>query len=236
MNMDNVDSGELAKFASRADEWWDVNGPFKTLHEINGLRLDYIEQRAPLAHARVLDVGCGGGLLGEGMAERGARVLGIDRAAENIAAASQHAAQRGLTIDYQCVDVERVANEAPGTFDIVTCLEMLEHVPEPQRIVTACAQALRPGGAAFFSTINRNLKSFAFAIVGAEYLLGWLPRGTHEYVKLIRPAELAGACRKAGLEVTELTGLHFNPALRAYWLGGNVDVNYFAYARKAVPG
>ena len=234
--MDNVDSSELAKFASRADEWWDLKGPFKTLHEINGLRLDYIEQRAPLVQARVLDVGCGGGLLSEGMAERGAHVLGIDRAAESIAAARQHSAERGLTVDYQCVDVERLADQAPGAFDVVTCLEMLEHVPEPQRIVAACAAALRPGGVAFFSTINRNLKSFVFAIVSAEYLFGWLPRGTHEYVKLIRPAELAGACRQAGLEVRELTGLHFNPALRTYWLGGNVDVNYFAYTRKTVPG
>lgn len=233
--MDNVDSGELAKFASRAGEWWDLEGPFKTLHEINGLRLDYIGQRAPLPAARVLDVGCGGGLLCEGMAERGASVVGIDRAAENIAAARQHATERGLPIDYRCVDVESVAAEAPGSFDVVTCLEMLEHVPEPQRIVTACAMALKPGGAAFFSTINRNLKSFVFAIVSAEYVFGWLPRGTHEYVKLIRPAELAGACRQAGLDLGELTGLHFNPALRTYWLGGNVDVNYFAYARKAVP-
>jgi len=236
MNMDNVDSSELAKFASRAGEWWDLNGPFKTLHEINGLRLDYIEQRAALATARVLDIGCGGGLLCEGMTERGAHVVGIDRAAENIAAARHHAAQRGLAIDYQCVDVERLAADAPGGFDIVTCLEVLEHVPEPHRIVAACGAALRPGGAAFFSTINRNPKSFAFAIVGAEYLFGWLPRGTHEYLKLIRPAELADACRHADLEVNELTGLHFNPALRTYWLGGNVDVNYFAYARKAVRG
>jgi 2-polyprenyl-6-hydroxyphenyl methylase/3-demethylubiquinone-9 3-methyltransferase len=233
--MDNVDSNELAKFSSRASEWWNLDGPFKTLHEINGLRLDYIEQRAPLAQARVLDVGCGGGLLAEGMAMRGARVVGIDRAAENIAAAREHAAHRALAIDYQCIDVERIAENLSGTFDIVTCLEMLEHVPEPQRIVAACVRALRPGGAAFFSTINRNFKSFALAIVGAEYLLGWLPRGTHEYMKLIRPAELAGACRQAGLGLTELTGLHFNPATRTYWLGGNVDVNYFGYGRKAVP-
>jgi 2-polyprenyl-6-hydroxyphenyl methylase / 3-demethylubiquinone-9 3-methyltransferase len=234
MSMDNVDSGELAKFASRAGEWWDLEGQFKTLHEINSLRLDYIAQRAPLAAARLLDVGCGGGLLCEGMALRGASVVGVDRAAENIAAAQQHATESGLAIDYRCVDVENVAAEAPGSFDVVTCLEMLEHVPEPARVVAACALALKPGGAAFFSTINRNFKSFAFAIVGAEYVLGWLPRGTHEYVKLIRPAELAGLCRQVGLDVTELTGLHFNPALRTYWLGGNVDVNYFACAHKAV--
>jgi 2-polyprenyl-6-hydroxyphenyl methylase/3-demethylubiquinone-9 3-methyltransferase len=170
------------------------------------------------------------------MAERGAQVVGIDRAAENIAAAQRHSADCGLTIDYRCVDVERVAAEAPGSFDVVTCLEMLEHVPEPQRVVAACVKALKPGGAAFFSTINRNLKSFVFAIVSAEYIFGWLPRGTHEYVKLLRPAELAGFCRHEGLDLAELTGLHFNPVVRTYWLGGNVDVNYFAFARKPVPG
>jgi 2-polyprenyl-6-hydroxyphenyl methylase / 3-demethylubiquinone-9 3-methyltransferase len=231
--MANVDSGELAKFASRAAEWWDPRGAFRTLHDINGLRLDYIAARTPLAGLRVLDVGCGGGLLAEGLAERGARVVAIDMAPENIAAARQHATERGLTVDYRCVDVEDVARETAGQFDVVTCLEMLEHVPEPSRIVAACAAALRPGGSAFFSTINRNLKSFAMAIVGAEYVLGLLPRGTHEYAKLIRPAELAAWCRDAGLELSELTGLHHNPATRAYWLDGNVDVNYFAWTVRA---
>jgi 2-polyprenyl-6-hydroxyphenyl methylase/3-demethylubiquinone-9 3-methyltransferase len=179
----------------------------------------------------VLDVGCGGGLLAEGLAARGAQVVAIDLAAENIAAARDHAAGR-FAIDYRCVDVEQIASEMASEFDVVTCLEMLEHVPDPSRVVTACATAVRPGGAAFFSTINRNLKSFALAIVGAEYLLGLLPRGTHEYAKLIRPAELAGWCREAGLEISELTGLHHNPATRAYWLDGNVDVNYFACAAR----
>jgi 2-polyprenyl-6-hydroxyphenyl methylase/3-demethylubiquinone-9 3-methyltransferase len=209
--MANVDSSELAKFASRAAEWWDPRGAFRTLHDINTLRLDYIAERVPLAGQRVLDVGCGGGLLAEGLATRGARVVAIDMAPENIEAARQHAT-------------------AAGEFDVVTCLEILEHVPDPASIVAACAAALRPGGTVVFSTINRNLKSFALAIVGAEYVLGLLPRGTHEYAKLIRPAELAAWCRKAGLEITALTGLHHNPATGDYWLDGNVDVNYFACA------
>jgi 2-polyprenyl-6-hydroxyphenyl methylase/3-demethylubiquinone-9 3-methyltransferase len=181
---------------------------------------------------RVLDVGCGGGLLAEGLAARGASVVAIDLAPENLDAARRHAEASGLAIDYRCADVEDIARAVPGEFDVVTCLEMLEHVPEPSRIVAACAAAVRPGGSAVFSTINRNLKSFALAIVGAEYVLGLLPRGTHEYAKLIRPAELAAWCRGAGLDVAELTGLHHNPATRAYWLDGNVDVNYFAWARR----
>jgi 2-polyprenyl-6-hydroxyphenyl methylase/3-demethylubiquinone-9 3-methyltransferase len=233
--MANVDSSELAKFASRAAEWWDPHGAFRTLHHINTLRLDYIAARVSLPGLRVLDVGCGGGLLAEGLAARGARVVAIDMAPENIEAAKQHASP-GLDLDYRCVAVEQLAAEAPGQFDAVTCLEMLEHVPEPQSIVAACAEALRPGGTAFFSTINRNLKSFAFAIVGAEYVLGLLPRGTHEYAKLIRPAELAAWCRSAGLDVTALAGLHHNPVTRAYWLDGNVDVNYFACAVRAPTG
>jgi 2-polyprenyl-6-hydroxyphenyl methylase/3-demethylubiquinone-9 3-methyltransferase len=231
--MANVDSSELAKFASRAAEWWDPRGAFRTLHEINELRLDYIAARSPLAGQRVLDVGCGGGLLAEGLVARGARVVAIDMAPENLAAARQHAADIALTVDYRCVDVEDLAREMPNEFDCVTCLEMLEHVPEPQRIVAACAKAVRPGGSVFFSTINRNVKSFAFAIVGAEYVLGLLPRGTHEYAKLIRPAELATWSRGVGLELAELTGLHHNPATRSYWLGGNVDVNYFAWTVRA---
>jgi 2-polyprenyl-6-hydroxyphenyl methylase/3-demethylubiquinone-9 3-methyltransferase len=230
--MANVDSSELAKFASRAAEWWDPRGAFRTLHDINGLRLSYIAERVALAGARVLDVGCGGGLLAEGLAARGANVVAIDLAPENVEAARQHAAAGAVTIDYRCVAVEQLAAESPGQFDAVTCLEMLEHVPDPASIVAACATALRPGGTAVFSTINRNLKSFALAIVGAEYVLGLLPRGTHEYAKLIRPAELAAWCRKSGLEVTALTGLHHNPATGSYWLDGNVDVNYFACAER----
>jgi 2-polyprenyl-6-hydroxyphenyl methylase / 3-demethylubiquinone-9 3-methyltransferase len=230
--MDNVDSGELAKFAAHASDWWNPRGAFRTLHEINELRVGYIDARAPLAGKRVLDVGCGGGLLSEAMARRGASVLGIDRGAENLEAARTHAADSGVAVDYALIDVETIAREQPGAFDLVACLEMLEHVPEPERVVAACAALLAPGGAAFFSTINRNPKSFALAVVGAEYVLGLLPRGTHEYLKLIRPSELAAWCRHARLEVAELTGLHFNPLLRSYTLGGNVDVNYFLYARR----
>jgi 2-polyprenyl-6-hydroxyphenyl methylase/3-demethylubiquinone-9 3-methyltransferase len=229
--MTNVDSSELAKFAALAAEWWNPRGAFRTLHDINGLRLDYIAARAPLAGARILDVGCGGGLLAEGLTARGARVVALDLAPENIAAARAHAG--ALAIDYRCVDVEQVAREMAGEFDVVTCLEMLEHVPDPSRVVAACAAAVRPGGSVFFSTINRNLKSFALAIVGAEHLLGLLPRGTHEYAKLIRPAELGAWCRAAKLDLTDLTGLHHNPATGSYWLGGNVDVNYFACSVRA---
>ena len=231
----NVDPGELDKFARLASHWWDAQGPFKPLHEINPLRLGYIEQRAQLPSARVLDVGCGGGILSEAMAERGANVVGIDLAADNLNAARKHAAASALDLEYREIDVETIADEEPASFDIVTCLEVLEHVPEPGRIVAACARAVRPGGAVFLSTINRNLKSFLLAIVAAEYVLGMLPKGSHEYVKLIRPAGLARACRAAGLAVEELTGMHYNPLLKSYTLGGNVDVNYFVYTTKPGP-
>ncbi len=234
--MTNADAVELAKFAGRAAEWWDPRGPFRTLHEINDLRVDWIAQRTALAGKRVLDVGCGGGLLSEALARRGATVVGIDLGAANLEVARTHAADAGLAIDYRCVAAEQLAAEEPAGFDAVACLEMLEHVPEPERIVAACAAALVPGGAAFFSTLNRNAKSFALAIVAAEYVLGLLPRGTHEYLKLIRPAELARYCRRAGLDLRELTGLHVNPLLRGYRLGGNVDVNYFAHATRRGAG
>jgi 2-polyprenyl-6-hydroxyphenyl methylase / 3-demethylubiquinone-9 3-methyltransferase len=234
MNMSaaNADLHELEKFGELADEWWDPNGPFRTLHEINPQRVEYIAARARLEGARVLDVGCGGGLLSEALTIRGATVTGIDLAAANIAAAGAHAADAGLAIDYRVASAEDIAVEQPGAYDIVTCLELLEHVPDPASVVTACARIVSPGGAVFFSTINRNAKSFMLAIVGAEYLLRLLPRGTHEYLKLIRPSELAGWCRKAGLELRELTGLHYNPALRDCRLGGNVDVNYLAHTTR----
>lgn len=228
----NVDPAELAKFEAQAERWWDPDGPLKALHEINPLRLNYIEYHVPLKGLSVLDVGCGGGILAEGMAARGARVTGIDLVEPSLEAARRHAEDNGVEVEYQCIDAHSMASQHAGTFDVVTCLEMLEHVPEPEAVVAACTQAVRPGGSVFFSTINRNLKSFMFAIVGAEYMLGLLPRGTHDYVKLIRPAELAGWCRAAGLNVRDLTGLHFNPLTQRYTLGGNVHVNYFCYAVK----
>ncbi len=230
--MANVDSAEIAKFAAHAREWWDPHGPFRTLHEINGLRTGYIAERAELNGVRVLDIGCGGGLLSEALASRGASVLGIDLAEPSLEAARAHAAESGAAVEYRCVAAEALAREQPASYGVVTCLEVLEHVPEPNRVVAACAALLAPGGHAFFSTLNRNPKSFALAIVGAEYVLGLLPRGTHEYLKLVRPSELASWCRASALEVAEITGLHFNPLLHSYRLGGDVDVNYFMHVRK----
>ena len=228
----NADPQELKKFEALASRWWNPEGPMKALHEINPLRLDYIDQRAPLNGARVLDVGCGGGLLSEGMAIRGAQVLGIDLAQASLDVAATHAREHEVEVQYRCQSAEQLAEEQPGAFEIVTCLEMLEHVPDPGLVVSACARAVQPGGTVFFSTINRNLKSFLLAIVGAEHVLGMLPRGTHEYEKLIRPSELAAWCRDAGLQVLDLTGLHFNPVTRSFRLGGNVDVNYFAETQR----
>ena len=236
MNQSNshtsAEAGELAKFESLAQQWWDPEGPLKTLHDINPLRLEYIDQRAALAGARVLDVGCGGGILSEAMALEGAEVLGIDLAQASLDAAVAHARETGVELQYRCVDIEQLADEQPGSFDVVTCLELLEHVPDPASVVTACARLARPGGAVFFSTINRNLKSFLMAIVGAEHILRMVPRGTHEYEKLIRPSELAAWGRGADLALLDVTGLHFNPLTQTYSLGGNADVNYLAHTRR----
>jgi 2-polyprenyl-6-hydroxyphenyl methylase/3-demethylubiquinone-9 3-methyltransferase len=229
----NADAAELAKFGNLAGRWWDLDGPFKTLHALNPLRVEYIAARATLPNARVLDVGCGGGILAEALARRGARVVGTDLAPENIDAAAAHAKAANLAIEYWLVDAAALAEREPGQFDVVTCLELLEHVPDPARLVAACAMLVKPGGAVFFSTINRNPKSFLLAIVAAEYVLGLVPKGTHEYLKLVRPAELGAACRAAGLNLRELTGLHYNPLYDRYSLGGNVDVNYFAFTIRA---
>jgi len=231
----NADPEELARFEALAGRWWNPGGPMKALHEINPLRLDYIDRRAPLKGALVLDVGCGAGLLSEGMARRGAHVLGIDLARASLDVAADHAREHDIEVEYRYRSAEQLAAEQPGTFEIVTCMEMLEHVPDPAQVVTACARAVQPGGTVFFSTINRNLKSFLLAIVGAEHVLGMLPRGTHEYEKLIRPSELAAWCREAGLQVLDIAGLHYNPLTRSFRLGGNVDVNYFVETQRGVP-
>ena len=228
---DNVDPAEIARFEQLAARWWDRDSEFRPLHEINPLRANWIDERAPVAGRRVLDVGCGGGILAEALARRGAVVTGIDLGEAPLAVARLHGLESGVAVDYRRIAVERLAAEMPASFDVVTCLEMLEHVPDPAAVVAACARLAKPGGQLFFSTINRNPKAFALAIVGAEYLLGLLPRGTHTYARFIRPAELAAWCRGAGLEVRELTGLTYNPITRRYRLApGDVDVNYLLHA------
>ncbi len=225
----NVDRGEIAHFNALASRWWDTEGEFRTLHEINPLRLDYIRQRAGLENRRVLDVGCGGGILAEAMAAAGAAVTGIDMAPDSLAVARLHARAAGLEIDYLEGTAEALADERPGEFDLVTCMELLEHVPRPSLVVDACARLVRPGGHVVFATINRHPKAFAYAILGAEYVLRLLPRGTHEYARFIRPSELAAWGRKARLELRDLTGMHYNPLTREYWLGPGVDVNYLMH-------
>jgi 2-polyprenyl-6-hydroxyphenyl methylase/3-demethylubiquinone-9 3-methyltransferase len=225
----NLDSREIAKFDALAARWWDPGGEFRPLHAINPLRLDYVDSRAPLAGKRVLDVGCGGGLLAEGMAARGARVTGIDLSEGALKVARLHLKESGLQVDYRLQSAETLAEEMPGAFDLVTCMEMLEHVPDPASIITACARLLCPGGQVFFSTLNRNLKAFGLAIVGGEYLLRLIPPGTHEYAKFIRPSELDAWARAAGLSHRHSTGLHYNPLTRHYRLGPGLDVNYFMH-------
>jgi 2-polyprenyl-6-hydroxyphenyl methylase/3-demethylubiquinone-9 3-methyltransferase len=228
----NVDPVELSKFSSLAARWWDREGPMRPLHEINPERLAWIDGLAPLAGRDVLDVGCGGGVLAEAMAQKGARVLGIDLAGKALRVAQLHALETGAQVDYREASAESLARERPASFDVVTCMEMLEHVPEPAAVVQACAALVKPDGWVFFSTINRNPKAFALAIVGAEYLLGLLPRGTHEYAKFIKPSELAAHCRSAGLAVHEVLGMTYSPFSKTAKLGRDTDVNYLLACRK----
>ncbi|MHB1565396.1 MAG: bifunctional 2-polyprenyl-6-hydroxyphenol methylase/3-demethylubiquinol 3-O-methyltransferase UbiG [Acidiferrobacter sp.] len=228
----NVDPTELHHFDAVASHWWDVNGPLRTLHGLNPLRVQYIRDRVALPGQRVLDVGCGGGILAEALSACGAHVTGIDLAHEALLVARLHAAEGGLAIDYREIAAEELAETAAGTFDVVTCLELLEHVPDPASIVRACARLVKPGGPIFFSTINRTAKAWLMAVLGAEYVLNILPRGTHEYARFIRPSELAGWLRAADLSLCAITGVRYLPFLEYYQLGSNVDVNYLAYARR----
>jgi 2-polyprenyl-6-hydroxyphenyl methylase/3-demethylubiquinone-9 3-methyltransferase len=228
----NVDAEEIAKFDALAARWWDPKGDFRSLHEINPLRLDYIRQRATLNDKKVLDVGCGGGILAESMSKIGAHVTAIDMAEKPLAVAQLHQTESGTDVDYQRSTAEELAEARPGTFDVVTCLEMLEHVPSPATVVHACTQLVKPGGHVFFSTINRNPKAFLFAILGAEYMLKLLPAGTHEYEKFIRPSELDDWARSDGLRLQGSIGLHYNPLTRDYSLGQNVDVNYMMHFQR----
>jgi 2-polyprenyl-6-hydroxyphenyl methylase/3-demethylubiquinone-9 3-methyltransferase len=228
----NVDPDEIAKFEKLAVRWWDPESEFKPLHDINPLRLDFIDERVGLKGKSVLDVGCGGGILTESMAERGAQVTGIDLGDAPLAVAKLHLKESGTRVEYLKISAEEFAHERPAGFDVVTCMEMLEHVPDPSSTVAACTQLVKPGGHVFFSTINRNPKAWLFAIVGAEYILQLLPRGTHEYLKFIKPSELERWSRAAGLRVREFTGMHYNPLTRDYRLGPGVDVNYIAYCRR----
>jgi 2-polyprenyl-6-hydroxyphenyl methylase/3-demethylubiquinone-9 3-methyltransferase len=230
--MINVDPLELEKFSQLAHRWWDPGAEFKPLHDINPLRLDYIDGIAGLKGKRVLDVGCGGGILSEAMAARGASVTGIDLGEKPLKVAQLHLLESGLQVDYRLIAAEALEQEMPGAFDIVTCMELLEHVPDPAATVRACAGLTRAGGHVFVSTINRNLKSYVLAVVGAEYVLKLLPRGTHDYAKFIKPSELAAACRGAGLDVKGITGMTYNPFTKTYALGGDADVNYILHAAR----
>lgn len=225
----NVNSDELNKFSALADDWWNPQGKMKPLHLINPLRLQYIEDHAPLANQQVIDVGCGGGLLSEAMAAKGAYVTGVDMSEALIETAKNHAQQNQLTIDYRCQNIEALAAEKPHSFDILTCMELLEHVPDPKRMIEICAQLVKPQGKLFFSTINRNPKSFLLAIVGVEYILNWLPPGTHHYAEFIRPSELTRWANAADLNLINLTGIRYHLLKRQFELSDDIAVNYLAY-------
>ncbi len=230
--MSNADPIEIEKFSQLAHKWWDPNSEFKPLHDINPLRLNYIDRLAGLSGKTVLDVGCGGGILSESMAKTGAIVTGIDLSDKALQVAKLHLLESGIQVDYRKIAVEDMATECPASFDIVTCLEMLEHVPDPQSVIASCAKLVKPGGHVFFSTLSRNPKSYLFAIIGAEYILNMLPRGTHDYAKFIKPSELAQYCRNAGLNVTDLTGMSYNPLSKSYSLGKDSSVNYLVACQR----
>lgn len=230
--MSNYDTAELNKFGELAHKWWDKTSEFKPLHDINPLRLNYIDQAVLLAGKTVLDVGCGGGILSESMAQKGATVTGIDLGEKALKVAQLHSLESGINVDYRLIAVEQLAQEVPASFDVVTCLEMLEHVPDPASVVEACAQLVKPGGHVFFSTINRNPKAYLFAVVGAEYVLNMLPRGTHDYAKFLKPSELAGYVRNSDLTLKHQVGMSYNPINKHYWLDNDVSVNYMMHTIK----
>jgi 2-polyprenyl-6-hydroxyphenyl methylase/3-demethylubiquinone-9 3-methyltransferase len=232
MHEANFDPAELKKFGDLAHRWWDPHGAFRPLHEMNPVRMQWIERHIRLAQSEVVDVGCGGGILSEAMSAAGAHVLGIDLAGKALQVARLHALESGSTVQYRAIAAEDLAQEQPGRFDLVTCMEMLEHVPDPARTIQACAQLVRPGGTVLFSTINRNLRAFVLAIVGAEYLLNLLPRGTHEYARFLRPSELARGARASGLDVEEVMGMRYDPLSRRFALGRDTGVNYLMACRR----
>lgn len=231
--MSNYDTAELNKFSELAHKWWDKTSEFKPLHDINPLRLEYIDQAVSLFGKAVLDVGCGGGILSESMAEKGATVTGIDLGEKALKVAQLHSLETGVDVKYRLIAVEQLAEELPASFDVVTCLEMLEHVPNPASIVQACAKLVKPSGHVFFSTINRNAKAYVFAVIGAEYLLNMLPKGTHDYAKFIKPSELASWIRNADLSLQHQIGMQYNPITQRYWLDADISVNYMMHTIKA---